>query len=172
MCGDEPRWYFIGSVLNLQICFRIECRVASHGDAAFFYVAIEFATPFGSLVGDEVGFAEFGCHDGDDMAMAAAADRVFRDGEFRRKGPADGVVFRAFGGDVAEQAVELFDFIHVRLAVDDLVFIGQDAEQVAGEVGFDGADAQGFFHGVCDRDGFHVVGREVQGEAVAIAGDD
>ena len=75
--------------------------------------------------------------------MAAAADRVFRDGEFRRKGPADRVVFAAFGRDVAEQAVELFEFGHVRLAVDDVSFVGQDADQVAGEVGFDGADAQG-----------------------------
>ena len=66
--------------------------------------------------------------------MAAAADRVFRDGEFRRKGPADRVVFAAFGRDVAEQAVELFEFGHVRLAVDDVSFVGQDADQVAGEV--------------------------------------
>lgn len=162
----------MSAILNLQIRFCIECRIASQGDAAFFYVAIEFASPFRGLVGDEVGFAEFGCHDGDDVAMAAAADRVFRDGEFRRKGPADRVVFAAFGRDVAEQAVELFEFGHVRLAVDDVSFVGQDADQVAGEVGFDGADAQGFFHGVCDRDGFHVIGREIHGEAGAVTGDD
>ena len=70
----------MGSISNLQIRFCIECRIASQGDAAFFYVAIEFAAPFRGLVGDEVGFVEFGCHDGDDVAMAAAADRVFRDG--------------------------------------------------------------------------------------------
>ena len=74
--------------------------------------------------------------------------------------------------DVAEQAVELFEFGHVRLAVDDVSFVGQDADQVAGEVGFDGADAQGFFHGVCDRDGFQVIGREIHREAVAVTGDD
>ena len=135
-------------------------------------MAIELATSFRGLVGDEVGFVEFGCHDGDDVAMAAAADRVFWDGEFWCKGAADRVVFAAFGRDVAEQAVELFEFGHVRLAVDDVSFVGQDADQVAGEVGFDRANAQGFFHGIGDRDGLHVIGREIHGEAVAVTGDD
>ena len=34
------------AVSNFQIHFRIKCRIASQGDAAFFYVAIEFAAPF------------------------------------------------------------------------------------------------------------------------------
>jgi len=42
------------AVSNLQIRFCIACRIASQGDAAFFYVAIEFAVPFRGLAGDEV----------------------------------------------------------------------------------------------------------------------
>ena len=38
---------------NLQIRFCIACRIASQGDAAFFYMAIEFAAPFRGRV-DEV----------------------------------------------------------------------------------------------------------------------
>ena len=34
------------AVSNFQIRFCIECRIASQGDAAFFYVDIEFAAPF------------------------------------------------------------------------------------------------------------------------------
>ena len=39
---------------NLQIRFCIACRSASQGDAAFFYVVIEFAALFRGLAGDEV----------------------------------------------------------------------------------------------------------------------
>ena len=41
------------AVSNFQIRFCIECRIASQGDAAFFYVVIEFAALFRGRV-DEV----------------------------------------------------------------------------------------------------------------------
>lgn len=42
------------AVSNLQIRFCIACRIASQGDAACFYVVIEFAALFRGLAGDEV----------------------------------------------------------------------------------------------------------------------
>ena len=52
--GSLVKMNSVAAVLNLQIRFCIACRIASQGDAAFFYVVIEFAAPFRSRVGDEV----------------------------------------------------------------------------------------------------------------------
>ena len=52
--GSLVKMNSVAVVSNLQIRFCIACRIASQGDAAFFYVVIEFAALFRGRVGDEV----------------------------------------------------------------------------------------------------------------------
>ena len=97
---------FMRLFFDKEISNGIQHRSTCQSDTGAVHFAMEVAASGGNLSCDDFLFAQFFRPQGNDMAVAAAADGIFGHSQFGTEGTGDTVIVCTPGGDMLQEAVQ------------------------------------------------------------------